>query len=809
MVVGGDMLGSYRVVDLTDERGNLAAFLLAGLGAEVVLVEPPDGGAGRRRGPFAGPGGPERSLPFWGWNRGKRSVVIDLTSDRGQAMLARLCGTADVVIESGAVPVNLARLRAVYERLITVTISAFGTTGPKADWPTTDLTVHASACHLAMSGDQDRPPVRPSVPQTFLHAAADAAQGALLALTERSTSGRGQHVEVTAQRSMTACTQGFILAAALGASPVERMSGGLRMGGLQLQGVWPCQDGLVHVMFLFGASIGPFTRRLMEWIYEEGYCDAATRDKDWLDYGNMLNDGREPAGEYQRVTEVVGRFCADKTKAELLDAALDRILLIAPISTPRDLLDSPHFRERQFFEAVEDQVLSPEKIPAPGPWFRSSLIKPLRLGRAPRLGEHTEQVLGDLPDRVGPTPSTPTASRRPPLEGVKLLDLSWAIAGPTIGRVMADFGATVVRVETVDHPDVARVSGPFIDDVPGLDSSGLLFNMSAGKRSVSLNLRHPDARPAFEDLVRWSDVVVESFSPRARASLGLDYQRLAEVRPNLVMLSTCLFGQTGPLRRCAGFGSTGAAIIGFGHLGGWPGRPPRGPWGAYTDYVSPRFALCTLLAALDHRRRTGEGQYLDFAQAEATAHFLTPALLDEAVNHKGPVNQGNTDPHMAPHGVYPCAGDDQWVAIACRHDEDWRAFASVLGRPDLAPLGLSSRQARLTELEELISSWTKERSTEGAETAVIAAGVPAHRVQNSRECLADPQLRHLNHFLTLPHPQHGTITLENCRITMSDTPARVERTPPSVGQDTFEVLTEILGYDPEHVGQLLAGGVLD
>ncbi len=803
------MLGSYRVVDLTDERGNLAAFVLAALGAEVVLVEPPEGSGGRQRGPFAGEGGPERSLTFWGWNRGKRSVVIDLTTDRGQATLDRLCATADVVIESAAVPVNLERLRTGNERLITVTVSGFGTSGPKAEWPFTDLTVHASACHLAMSGDQDRPPLRVSVPQAFLHASADAAVGALLALTERATSGRGQHVEVTAQRSMTACTQGFILAAALGASPVERMSGGLRMGPLELKGVWPCRDGFVHVMFLFGASIGPFTGRLMQWICEEGYCDAATRDKDWLDYGNMLTDGREPIGEYERVTEVVGRFCADKTKAELLAAALDRILLIAPISTPRDLLDSAHFREREFFEPVDDQLLSPDAIPAPGPWFRSSLAQPVQLGRAPRLGEHTREVLGDLPDRAGPPPSTAPAPRRPPLEGVKLLDLSWAIAGPAIGRMMADFGATVIRVETADHPDVARVSGPFIDDVPGLDSSGLLFNMSAGKRSVSLNLRHPDARPVLQDLVRWADVVVESFSPRARAGLGLDYQQLAEIRPGLIMLSTCLFGQTGPLRRCAGFGSTGAAIIGFGHLAGWPDRPPTGPWGAYTDYVSPRYALCTLVAALDQRRRTGEGQYVDFAQAQATAHFLTPAVLDEAINHRGPVNQGNTDPHMAPHGVYPCAGDDEWVAIACRHDEDWWALAALLGRPDLAGLGLDSRQERLPELEELIARWTKERSTEAVETAVISTGVPAHRVQNSRECLADAQLQHLNHFLTLPHPRHGTITLENCRIAMSATPARVERTPPSVGQDTFEVLTGILGYDPDQVGTLLAGGALD
>ena len=191
------MLETYRVVDLTDDRGNLAAFVLAGLGADVVLVEPPGGGTGRRRGPFASAGGIERSLTFWGWNRGKRSAVIDLTSEDGHAVLEDLCRRADVVIESGAVPVDLQRLRAINAGLVTVSISAFGSTGPKAEWPATDLTVHAAACHLAMSGDEDGPPLRPSVPQAFLHAGADAACGALLALTERSRSGRGQHVEVT------------------------------------------------------------------------------------------------------------------------------------------------------------------------------------------------------------------------------------------------------------------------------------------------------------------------------------------------------------------------------------------------------------------------------------------------------------------------------------------------------------------------------------------------------------------------------------------------------------------------------------
>src|SRR5262245_13445526 len=270
------MLGTCRVLDLTDERGQLAAFILAGLGADVVLVEPPGGSPARRRGPFAG--GvvhPERSLTFWGWNRGKRGVVLDLDTTGGAAELARLAVGADVLFESGAVPVDAPALRRANPRLVTVSISAFGTSGPKAGWPATDLTALAAGCQLAITGDADRPPVRTMVPQAFLHASADAAGGALMALTERATSGQGQHVEVTAQRSVMQATQSYVLAAPLGGAPAQRMSGGVRTGGLDVKLMWPCKDGFASVGFLFGASIGPFTRRLMHWIHEEGYCNEA------------------------------------------------------------------------------------------------------------------------------------------------------------------------------------------------------------------------------------------------------------------------------------------------------------------------------------------------------------------------------------------------------------------------------------------------------------------------------------------------------------------------------------------------------
>jgi crotonobetainyl-CoA:carnitine CoA-transferase CaiB-like acyl-CoA transferase len=804
------MLTPYRVLDLTDERGQLAGYTLASLGADVILVEPPDGSGSRRLPPFAGGvEDAERSLVFHAWNRGKRSVVVDLGSEEGRAQLSRLAGDADVVLESGAVPVDLAALRAANPALVTVSISPFGSAGPKADWPATDLTVLAAGCQLAMTGDADRPPVRTGVPQAFLHAAADAAAGALLALTERATSGLGQHVDISAQRSILQATQSCVLAVPLGASLVQRSSGGVRAGGLDVQLRWPCKDGFVSITFLFGDSMGPFTRRLMYWIHEEGYCDEATRDKDWVAYAAMLYDGREPISEYERLKQVVEEFCLTKTKAELLEAARSKILLIAPVAGPDEVVDSTQFAVRDFWDDVDDPLLEDRPVRAPGPFAWGSASPVIRLGRSPRLGEHTDEVLAAPMHASTATAPASGSERSLPLEGLNVLDLTWAMSGPQTTRAMADFGATVVRVESTKVTDVARTVAPFLNDVPGAEASGLLFNMGAGKRSITLNLRTPEGHTVLEDLIRWADVLIESFSPRGGASLGLDYQRVAAINPGIVMMSSCLFGHSGPLAQYAGFGTMGASLTGFFHLTGWPDRPPCGPFGAYTDYMSPRFALCTLLAALDVRRRNGHGQYFDFAQAESAVHFLTPVLLDYTVNGTVQSADGNADPVMVPHGIYPSTGDDQWVAIACRDDADWRALAPALGRADLNDLTADERRARAEELDGLVAAWTAGQEPAAAATTLLGLGVPAHAVQNSDECARDEQLAAQHHFATVPHAEHGTVVVEASRIGLSATPATVRRGPPVLGEHTVEVLTELLGYDDARLGELFAADALD
>ena len=282
-----------------------------------------------------------------------------------------------------------------------MSITPFGATGPKADWPATDLTINAAGCQLAITGDDDRAPVRTSVPQVFLHAAADAAAGAMVALTERTAqrprpARRGVRPAVDdcrrprATRSPPRCT----------AADAQRMSGGVKAGPLDVQLRWPCKDGFVSITFLFGSSIGPFTRRLMEWIYEEGFCDEATRDKDWIDYTPMLYDGREPMSEFERLKAIIGEFCAEQDQGRA-----------APGGQRPDAADRSggHARGRGQQQAVRrPRLLRPGRRPAaardqpviaPGPYAWSSTVAPLRLGRAPRLGEHTESVRAE---RRGP-----------------------------------------------------------------------------------------------------------------------------------------------------------------------------------------------------------------------------------------------------------------------------------------------------------------------------------------------------------------------------------------------------------------------
>jgi benzylsuccinate CoA-transferase BbsF subunit len=370
----------------------------------------------------------------------------------------------------------------------------------------------------------------------------------------------------------------------------------------------------------------------------------------------------------------------------------------------------------------------------------------------------------------------------------------------------------VIKIESSQRPDLVRFLPPFERGQPGVDSSAGFWSINAGKRSLALDLGNAASRQVVLDLVRWADVVLESFSPKAMRKWGYDYASLAAINPGLVMVSTCLFGQSGPLSSMAGYGTMGAALGGLVAPTGWPDRPPCGPFGPYTDFIAPRFTVAVILAALDHRRRTGEGQHIDQSQVECSLQFLAPHLLDAQVNGRALDRVANDHPSMAPHAVYPTDGEDEWVAIAARDDSDWRRLCDALGRPDLASdprfVTIEGRRRHRAAIDAVIAAWTRTLPGPEVETRLQRAGVPAHVVLGSVAAAADPQLRSRRHFRWVPHSVHGAVPIESSRAELERTPAHVERAGPTLGEDTDFVLRELLGYSSAEVERLRASGAL-
>jgi crotonobetainyl-CoA:carnitine CoA-transferase CaiB-like acyl-CoA transferase len=399
-----------------------------------------------------------------------------------------------------------------------------------------------------------------------------------------------------------------------------------------------------------------------------------------------------------------------------------------------------------------------------------------------------------------------------PLDGLKVLDLAWVVAGPLVGRTLADFGATVVRVESRQRLDTARVLGPFRNGETDPQGSVAYDNCNAGKFGLTLDLRREDARAVVRDLVAWADVVIESFVPGQMAKFQLDYPRLKAINPSLIMVSSSLMGQTGPNAELTGFGNIGAAMSGLQRIVGERGEMPIGPFGPYTDYVAPRFALLALLAAVDRRRRTGEGGHLDISQVEATVGLIAPQIVDYEANGRTAEAKGNRDDHFSPNGVFRTRGEDRWVAITARDDAEWRRLAGLIGAPGLADdprfATLAARKTNEDALEAAIAAWTAGRDAYEVERLLQAEGVPAHVVAESADVVNDPQLLARRSFIKQPHPRSGETVIDAARYDLSATPAQYPRTAPVFGRDNQYVLAEILGYPQSKIDALGAAGAL-
>ncbi len=787
------MLAQYQVLDLTDERGLFCGYLLAHLGASVVAIEPPGGSTARRVAPFDDAGA---GLLWEAYSRGKEIREMDLERDRHAFLEA--VAEADFVIESfpsqdrTRFGVTYDALAEVNPGVICVSITPFGATGPKADWPATDLTVWAASGAQVLAGDSDRAPVRTSVPQSFLHAGADAAVAALIALQDRHKSGLGQQVDVSAQQSSAQAALSANLAAPNNAGlSVLREAGGLA-GIFPIKLTWRCKDGYVAITFLFGPAFTEPNRRLLRWIADAGHCSAEDAELDWGEkIAQIALEDSDPE-PYFDLCKNIEAFTLARTQAELFEEGLARGIYIAPTLDIAGLLREDHFHKREFWHSLEHRG---NKIRVPGAFAKFSETPLCIPGLAGTTNPRSER----------PSEPARTDVTELPLAGLKVLDFMWVIAGPFCTRVLADYGATVIKVESTTRLEPARAAPPFRDGEQTLEHGVPFANFNAGKLGVTIDPSSEMGREVILDLVRWADVVTESFSPKAMKAWGLDYESLRAVNPDLIMLSSCLMGQTGPRAQVPGYGNMAAAVTGFYDLTGWADRSPAGPYLAYTDGVSPRFMLISLLAALEHRRRTGVGQHIDVSQAEAAIHLLAPAVMDYEINGRVWSRNGNRDLELCPHGVYPVSGDDRWIAIACQSDDAWQALANLAGfelRPELETA--SQRKAKEDELDAMLTAWTRDQNEHELEQKLIEAGVAAHCVQNSAECFADPQLKAREHFVPVAHSSVGEMIVEGTRFRLSRTPAEITRASPELGEHNAMILLETLGYDGDRVADVFA-----
>jgi len=394
---------------------------------------------------------------------------------------------------------------------------------------------------------------------------------------------------------------------------------------------------------------------------------------------------------------------------------------------------------------------------------------------------------------------------------IKVAEFAWVIVGPSTSRYLAEHGATVVKIESHKRLDTLRGTSPFADNTPTIDSSMAFGRHNPNKYSVSIDLQHPNGRTLAWKLIQWADIVTESFSPGTIEKLGLGYEDVKKVRPDIIYLSSSMQGRGGPHSGYAGYGMNAVNLCGFSEVSGWRDMRPAAPHGAYTDYISTRFDALALISALDYRRRTGKGQYIEQSQFETSLHFFAPPIMDYQINGRIMARDGNRNPDAAPHGVFPCKGDDNWIAIAVLNEEQWYSFCQAMNRPDLAKrkeyATLPERKKNEDELEKLVADWTRYLIPEELESLLQKVGVPSHMVAKPRDVYEDIQLKDRSYFTPVDHPVMGKQSYEpQSSFILSKTTRQIKIPSPCLGEHNELVFKDLLGMTDEEISEYIADG---
>jgi crotonobetainyl-CoA:carnitine CoA-transferase CaiB-like acyl-CoA transferase len=808
------MLEGLSVVDCAGEAAAMAGRILADLGARVVKVEPPGGHPLRRAEPL-GPDG--TSLRFAAWAAGCESVVAEGPDD---PRLAALLAEAHAVITTPKDPSVIVPNLAHAPKAVWVEVTPFGAEGPRAHWLATDLGIMAATGNLYCTGDPDRPPVRCAEPVAYAHGGPEVA----FALLSGIALGRPCRIDVSLQEAAMIASMGWPGRA--GRTNDRGRRSGARIG--RTREIWPCKDGFVSFGLRGGKARQANLETIARLVTEAGLGTPAITDRDWSTFDHTTT----PPEELEAISAPIAAFFLRHTMQELYELACETNLMLAPVNSPRELLASNQLAARSFFEPLGSYEAFPMRFvrvetAGQAQPDESHPSQPGPQRPAPPLGSLTDAEAADGPMPPGRRAESPfrlsaRLRERPPVltqiargeqatggawAGVRILELGSGAAGPIATRYFAEHGALVVRVESRTRPDFLRTYGLRPGNPCGLDGSDMFDALNPAKLSVGIDLKHPEGREAFLRLVGWCDALAENFAPRALRSLGLEFAELVRHKPDLVMVSSCLMGQTGPHRDYPGFGGQGSALAGYNFLTGWPDREPVGPYGTITDSLAPRFAAVALAAGLLWRERTGRGLHLDVSQVECAIWTLAPWVLDYVVNGRIQGRQGNRVAFAVPHGVFPARGEDRFVAVACTDDEQWARLAAHLGIDDPSLATLEARRARVEEIEALVAAYTATRTAEEVALELQAIGVQAVPVADFLDAFSDPQLRHRGHFVELEHPCMGPCGYERNGLRIEGEPAGYDRPSPLLAEHTEEVLGKVLGHD--EVGRLAKAGALE
>ena len=786
-------LSGLTVVEVAESvAGAFCGRMLAAFGARVIKIErPPLGSWTRYAEPqMKGYDAPDAGALFLYDNMGKESVLLDWKSINGMSELLNLVSDADVLVDDWQpqirreLGVDADTLQSINPLLVNLSLTPFGLGGPYADWQSTPLVSLALGGYLYLSGEEGREPLMLPGYQAQRLTAMKGYAGIMLGLRARAFTGRGRQVEVSEMEALSALHQFTFVShqydGIIRKRAGVRLATGRRTGGYPITTL-PCKDGYIT----FSAS-APH-----QWDY---VCAMIGREDLLIDPRFSAFQSLKDAAD--EIDEILLAWVADKTRQEIVELAAGVYSVPAsPVFDLSETMQDSQYIERSLyaeFEHPQGGSVTFPRVP-----FQMSATEP-RFSSAPSLGEHNKVVSkarersriqpappGQEPSERG-TPKAQPHLERGLLSGIRVIDLTRVWAGPLVARILADFGAHVVKVSD------PRVQ---IDRTRGVDNKH-----NRNKDSLALRLDLPEGRDAFLELASVSDIVIESFRPHVMRNFKLDYESLRLVRPDIVMCSISGYGAEGAAAEFPAYGTSVESVTGIPSLMGYDGEMPMTSGIAYPDPVTGMNAAAAIMTALQHRTTTGQGQFIDIALAEGPVCQIGEFIGAYAHNGVQPDRKGNSHYRHAPHGVYPCLGDDRWLAIAVTCDEQWQALCGVMGSPELATdrrfCEELSRKENEAELNGRIASWTMEEDAIEAMNALQAVGVPAGAVHRSIDMLDDPHLRGRDFFVTLDEPDVGRKTYPGQAIITDGLPKQNWRPSAPLGAHNKQILNELLGRAP-------------